>query len=258
MAKGFPGSVGKLFNNWLFAMPVITSMMLVAVIAIHIFQESQGIQTGDIPLPSNRFESLFELSYAAVIEEIGFRITPIGSFLIIYVFLARKKNEVKLSLRQRLKLFFTAAMFPEEAKKIAGIKTINDFGVRGGISLGEWAMILLTSIIFGLAHYLSGGGWEIGKATSASAVGLAMGLTYLMYGVQAPILLHWFFNYYTYALSFASELYAIVFIPYILADVITIVLGILGWLAIPVLALLRIIRARSRKAETKLPLLQVS
>jgi hypothetical protein len=258
MEKGFSGHVGKLFDNWLFAMPVITSMMLIAVIAIHIFQESQGIPTGDIPLPSNRFESLFELSYAAVIEEIGFRITPIGAFLIIYIFLARKKNEVELSLRQRLKLFFTAPMFPDEAKKMAGMKTVNDFGVRGGISLGEWAMIFLTSIVFGLAHYLSGGGWEIGKATSASAVGLVMGLTYLLYGVQAPILLHWFFNYYTYALSFASELYEIVSITYVLADLITIVLGILGWLAIPVLALFRIIRARSKKGETESPLLQVS
>ena len=109
-----------------------------------------------------------------------------------------------------------------------------------------------------MAHYLSGGGWEIGKATSASAVGIVMGLTYLLYGVQAPILLHWFFNYYTYALSFASELYATVFITYILADLVTIVLGIFGWLTIPVLAILRIYRARSRKAETELPLLQVS
>ena len=258
MEKGFSGSVGKLFDNWLFAMPVITSMMLVAVIAIHIFQESQGIPTGDIPLPSNRFESLFELSYAAVIEEIGFRITPIGAFLIIYIFLAKKKNKAALSLGQRLKLFFAAPLFPDEAKKMAGMKTVNDFGVRGGISLGEWAMVFLTSIVFGLAHYLSGGGWEIGKATSASAVGIVMGLTYLLYGVQAPILLHWFFNYYTYALSFASELYATVFITYVLADLVTIVLGILGWLAIPVLALLRIYRARSKKAETELPLLQVS
>ncbi|UCD26597.1 MAG: CPBP family intramembrane metalloprotease [Candidatus Bathyarchaeota archaeon] len=256
--KGFSGSVGKLFDNWLFAMPVITSMMLVAVLAIHLFQESQGIPTGDIQLPSNRFESLFELSYAALIEEIGFRITPIGAFLIIHTFLAEKRNERTLSLRQRLKLFFAAPLFPDEAKEMVGMKTVSNFGVRGGISIGEWAMVFLTSIVFGLAHYLSGGGWEIGKATSASAVGVAMGLTYLLYGVQAPILLHWFFNYYTYALSFASELYSTVFITSVLADLVTIVLGVLGWLTIPVLALLRIFRARSRKAETELSLLQVS
>jgi len=195
--KGFSRArapIKKLFDNWLFAMPIITSMLLTAVIGIHSFQEAYGVPTGDIPLPSNSFESLFELSYAALIEEIGFRVTPIGTFLIIYLFWVKSKNAVTLSLRHRLKLFLTAPLFPDEAKKMVGVKTVSDFGVREGISLGEWVMVFFTSIIFGLVHYLYGGGWEIGKITSASVVGLAMGLTYLLYGVQAPILLHWFFN----------------------------------------------------------------
>ena len=245
--KGFSRSIKKLFDNWLFAMPIITSMMLIAVIAIHSFQEAHGVPTGDISLPPNRFEAFFELSYAALVEEIGFRVIPIGAFLIVYLFWTGRKNAVTLSWGQRLKLFFTAPLFPDEAKRMVGVRTVGDFGVRGGISSGEWGMVFFTSIIFGLAHYLSGGGWEIGKATSASVVGLAMGLTYLLYGVQAPILLHWFFNYYTYAYIFASELYTPVLITFVLIDLITIILGILGWLAVIILALYEVFRAIEKR-----------
>jgi hypothetical protein len=257
--KGFSRSIKKLFNNHLFAMPIITSMMLIAVIAIESFQEAHGVPTGNISLPSNRFESLFELSYAALIEEIGFRVIPIGAFLIIYVFWAGRKNAVTLSLGQRLKLFFIAPLFPDEAKKTVGVKAVSDFGIRGGISLGEWIMVFFTSIIFGLAHYVAGGGWEIGKVTSASVVGLAMGLTYLLYGVQAPILLHWFFNYYNYAYLFASELYTPVLITFVLIDFATTILGKLGWLAVIILGsykvfrviVKRVIRAISKEVESQ-------
>jgi len=255
--KRFSRSIKKLFDNWLFAMPIITSMLLTAVIAIQSFQEAHGVPTGEIPLPSNRFESLFELSYAALIEEIGFRVTPIGAFLIIYLWV-RRKNAVTLSLKQRLKLFFTAPLFPDEAKKMVGVKTVSDFGVRDGISLGEWVMVFFTSIVFGLAHYLSGGGWEIGKVTSASVVGLAMGLTYLLYGVQAPILLHWFFNYYNYAYYFASELYTPVFITFILIDFVTIILGILGWLAVMTLGFYKMFRTITKGAKSQVTLPQAS
>jgi len=249
--KGFSRSIEKLFNNFLFAMPIITSMVLVAVIAIHSFQETHGVPTGNIPLPQNRFEAFFEVSYAALIEEIGFRVTPIGAFLIIYLFRVRRKNAVTLSLGQRLKLFLMAPLYPEKAKKMVGVNTVSDFGVRGGISLGEWVMVFFTSIVFGLAHYLSGGGWEIGKVTSASMVGLAMGLTYLLYGVQAPMLLHWFFNYYNYAYYIASELSTFMFIIFLLIYSVTIILGILGWLAVIILGLYRVFRAIAKRVIRK-------
>jgi len=257
--KGFSRSIKKLFDNHLFAMPIVTSMMLTAVIAITELQKLGGVPTGEIPLPPNRFESLFELSYAALIEEIGFRVTPIGAFLIIYLLWAGRKNAVPLSLGQHLKLFLTAPLYPDEAKKMVGVKTVSDFGVRGGISLGEWVMVFFTSIVFGLAHYLAGGGWEIGKVTSASVVGLAMGLTYLLYGVQAPILLHWFFNYYNYAYYFASELYTPVLITFILIDFVTIVVGILGWLAVMILGFYKMSRVITKRVESQVaPLPQAS
>jgi len=251
IGKSFSRPIKKLFDNCLFAMPIITSMILVAVIAITELQKAGGVPTGEASLPPNPFEAFFWLSYAALIEEIGFRLIPIGGFLIIYLFWISRKNVAALSWGQRLKLFLTAPLFPDEAKKMAGVKTVGDFGVRGGIRLGEWIMVFFTSIVFGLAHYVSGGNWEIGKVTSASVVGLAMGLTYLIYGAQAPILLHWFFNHYLWffdsteigGLQFVSGLHPILPSAFALAELAIIILGVLGWLAVIILAFYKVFKA---------------
>ena len=255
VGKSFSRPMKKLFDNCLFALPVIVSMILVAVIAITELQEAGGVPTGGASLPSNPFVAFLRLSYAALAEEIGFRVIPIGGFLIIYLFWVGRKNMVRLSWGQRLKLFLMTPLYPEKAKKMVGVKTVSDFGVRGGISLGEWVMIFFTSIVFGLAHYLLGGGWEIGKITSASVVGLAMGLTYLLYGVQAPILLHWFFNHYLWffdpseqgGLQFVSKLYPNLPLAFALTELAIIILGVLGWLTYTILGLRKMFRAIAKK-----------
>ena len=70
----------------------------------------------------------------------------------------------------------------------------------------EFFTIIGSSLVFGLTHFLSGAGWEIGKISTAMVSGLALGLVYLRYGAYAPILLHWFFNYYFGAFDLASQL----------------------------------------------------
>jgi len=258
--KGFSRPMKKLFNNWLFAMPIVTSMMLIAVIAIHSFQEAHGVPTGEVSLPPNPFKAFFKLSYASLIEEIGFRVTPIGAFLIIYLFWVGRKNAVTLTFWQRLKLLLTAPLYPDKAKKMVGVKTVSDFGVRGGISLGEWFMIFFTSIAFGLAHYL-GGGWEIGKVTSASVVGLAMGLTYLAYGAQAPILLHWFFNYYLqfFDPQLALEFYPGLFLAFLLIEPMILILGVSGWFSFVILGLYKMFKIVAKVVKSRLtPLPQTS
>jgi membrane protease YdiL (CAAX protease family) len=250
----------KLFDNCLFAMPVISGMMLMAVIVIESLQEAGGVPTGEPSLPENPFRVLFWLSWASLFEEVGFRVVPIGAFLIIYLFWVGRKKAVALSWGQRLKLFLTAPLFPDEAKKMVGVRTVGDFGVRGGISLGEWIMIFFTSIVFGLAHYLLGGGWEIGKITSASAVGIAMGLTYLLYGVQAPILLHWFFNHYLWffdpnkegGLQFVSKLYPNLPLAFDLIGLAIVTVGVLGWLAVIILGLRKMFRAIAKRVKSPL------
>jgi hypothetical protein len=244
IGKSFSRPMKKLFENCLFTMPIINSMMLMAVTVIQSLQEAVGFPTGLPPLPENPFRAFFLASWHALFEEVGFRVIPIGAFLIIYLFWVGRGNLATLSWGQRLKLFLTAPLYPDKAKKMVGVKTLSDFGVRGGISLGEWFMIFFTSIVFGLAHYL-GGGWGIGKITSASVVGLAMGLTYLLYGVQAPILLHWFFNYYSWffdpskggGLQFVSKFYPNLLPMFGLIEFTILILGVLGLLTFAILGL---------------------
>ena len=240
----------KLFSNCLFTMPIINSMTLIAVVAIQSLQEAGGIPTGTPSLPGEPFLDFFDLSYSAVVEEVGFRFIPIGVFLIFYLLITKEKVAT-FSLRQKMKLFFTAILFPDRAKRIVGAKTVDEYGVRSGISLGEWGIVIFTSIIFGCAHFNPGVSWEIGKITSASVAGLVIGLSYLVYGAQAPIIMHWFFNAYTNTYLLFSEIYpiALPFANTIL--VITFILGTLGWLAAATLGFLKLGRAIEKRGENK-------
>lgn len=232
----------KLFSSCLFAMPIINSMTLIAIIALQSFQEVGGIPTGMPPLPGDPFLDFFELSYAAVIEEVGFRIIPIGAFLLFYLFWT-KKRVATFSFRQKLKLLVIAPLFPDKAKRMVDAKTVDEHGIIGGISLGEWGMVIFTSMIFGLAHFLLGGGWEIGKTTSATLAGLVLGFGYLVYGAQASIIIHWFFNAYLETYFLFSEIYPIATTLTEVVVISTIILGILGWSAIVILGYFKLIRA---------------
>jgi hypothetical protein len=191
----------KLFpKNWLTLMPLASSALLIAIIFIQSFQEAHGVPTGSIQF-QNPYEALFSLAYSPIIEELGFRISFIGLASIIYCLIKTPKTSKMLIL----KIIALAFLHPEKAKKNIRINNIEANGWLKGIKLGEWLMLILTSLSFGLAHYFAGSGWEIGKVTSASLAGLIFGLVYLRYGVHASILFHWFFNYYGYIYDLAVE-----------------------------------------------------
>jgi len=225
--KGFSRPFTKLFNNNLFAMPIIASMLFTAVIAITLFQESQGIPTGSLP-EAEPFPLFFQLTYSPVWEEISFRISTIGVFLIAFLFSVGGKKLAKLSAGQALKIALLIPLYPDKAKKVFGVKTVSEFGIKG-ISLGEWGMIGITSVIFGWLHV--GNPWGLGKFTTATLQGLVLGLVYLLYGVQAPILLHWFFNYYWGGFILALDLYpnslSLIFIIFFI-EMVTLIVGVFG------------------------------
>ncbi len=247
--NAFLRPLSRLLRNFLFALPILASMLFLAVIALHYFQESAlGVPTGEPALPENPFETFFLLAYSPLIEEIGFRLSPIGFFLIVYVFWAGRRVAAQLSSKQLLKLFLIAPVYPEEAKRMVGLKNVDADGFRG-ISIAEWIIVLATSLFFGLAHLLSPIGWEIGKVTSTFMVGLIWSLAYLAYGFQAPILLHWYFNYYFYAYELASDLYPSIFSIEVLISFLTIILGILGLLALLAIGLSRTFSRKEVKAR---------
>jgi hypothetical protein len=61
--------------------------------------------------------------------------------------------------------------------------------------------------VFGLAHFLLGGGWQLGKVSTALLAGLVFGIVFVAYGAYASILLHWFFDYYFTILNMAETAY---------------------------------------------------
>ncbi len=240
----------KLFSSCLFAMPILNSMTLIAVMAINSFQEAGGIPTGTPPLQGEPFLDFFDFSYSAVVEEVGFRLIPIGAFLVIYLF-TTKNGTVTFSLSRKIKLFFTAFLFPDSAKRMVGAKTVNEYGVRGGISLGEWGMVIFTSLVFGLSHFDPGVSWEIGKVSSAAFAGLVLGLSYLLYGIQASIIMHWFFNAYTNSFLLLSELQPAAASFANATVIFSFILGILGWSAAAILGVRKLVRGAEKRGENR-------
>lgn len=210
---GFIKAVRKTFDsksllenkNFLFMFPVISSSLLVLIILVQSLQETVGVPTGSIDF-DNTYRGLFELAYSPFFEEIMFRISPFAVYYAILLIFNQARWQI-WSLGIYIKLFFTAVLFPERMKKRLGLPQIENVGIRKGISNGEWLMTILTSTMFGLAHYVSGSGWEIGKITSSFLAGFVFCLAYLAFGFHAPILLHWFFNYYFYVYEVATQNY---------------------------------------------------
>ncbi|WP_455367976.1 CPBP family glutamic-type intramembrane protease [[Eubacterium] cellulosolvens] len=198
--------IRNLFRNWLFAMPFLSGILLSAVILLQSFQEKIGVPTGSIEF-SNPFNALISLSYAPIIEEIGFRITPIGTVILLYIL---KNSPQRQDLRAIGGAIAFSFLFPEKGKKNTNLPTLDSQGLRG-VTIYEWITILTTSFAFGSVHYLFGGGWDIGKVSSAFLAGLVLALAYLWRGAAAAILLHWFFNYYGYVYTLASNYFPTIF-----------------------------------------------
>jgi len=206
-----PLSIAK--TSFLYVMPLVGAGLLAATILISEFQTTQGVQTGSLNFPSqtNPYYILLNLAYAPLDEEFAFRISAIGIPLAIYLLVSYRSDIHLATIKQKIGFFFLTLFSPEMAKARVGHKTVGANGFVHGISLLEWALIGVTSLMFGFAHILYGGGWEIGKVSTACLAGLVFAIMYVSYGAYADILLHWFFNYYFTVLDMASTAYGTTF-----------------------------------------------
>ncbi len=192
-------------SNLLFILPVLSSSILVLVALIQGLQETAGLPTGSIEF-ANPYRGLFELAYSPIFEEVMYRISPFAAYYVVNIGLTLSAKG-ESNAKSYLKSVSLSIAFPDRAKEVSGSPNIRTNGILRGVNRAEWALVALTSVVFGLAHYLSGSGWEIGKITSSSIAGLAFSLAYLTFGFHAPILLHWFFNYYPYIYEVAAQNY---------------------------------------------------
>ncbi len=113
----------------------------------------------------------------------------------------------------------------------------------------EWIAIVGTSAFFGLAHVLSSIGWEMGKITSVFVQGFFFAVTYVAYGFEAPILLHWFFNYYFYFFDprVAESFFPAAIDMISVIELLILVLGIVGWVFFAIEGVRRSLRRQKRK-----------
>ncbi|UCE43533.1 MAG: CPBP family intramembrane metalloprotease, partial [Candidatus Bathyarchaeota archaeon] len=226
----FSKPVGFYMKNSLFALPVLSSLTYIAVDTIHSFQESQGIPIGKPPLPKDPLLAFFELGLSPLAEEITYRIVPLGVFLAVRLLTLAKDQESLMSWKNRLKVCLAAFASPEDAKRELGLRTMEESGFWRGISRDEWVMILFTTVFFALSHYFFTSTWDVGKIASTFVQGLIWGLAYLTYGIQAPILLHWFFNLYLYTYALTAIVHPNLSFLSFLSGKLTLGLGVLGFL----------------------------
>ena len=196
-------------TNFLYIMPLVGSGLLYATILISQFQETQGVKTGSLNFPpkTSPYVILLNLAFAPLNEEFAFRITTIGIPLAIFLLISYRSNPKLKGIKSRVGLFFLTMFSPELAKSKMGYRNVATNGFLHGISPLEWVLIFVSSFAFGAAHFLLGGGWEIGKVSTAFLAGFVFAIMYVSYGAYADILLHWFFNYHFTVLDMASTAY---------------------------------------------------
>lgn len=211
------GLIGLARPKFPLLMPFIAGALFLSAITIHGLQEAQGIPTGSLRV-DDEFIELFSLAYAPLMEELSYRISPFGAYFALRLLLAAKRDGLNPGAYPRA--LARAFLDPPGAKRAIGLPP--------RISMPEWALLAATSAWFGLGHYLSGSGWGPGKITSAAVVGFGLGLAHLKYGAPAPILLHWFFNYYMKAYEMAAKFWPQLSILGGLCEFLALSAGLLG------------------------------
>ncbi len=114
----------------------------------------------------------YELIYAPFVEEIEFRILPIG----IYLFARYKLSKVNFR-------WYEVFLFPGRIMKRAGRK----------LDKADWAVIIITSMLFGYAHY-DYGGWSISKIPQAAIAGVVLAMGFMLFGPFVDIPIHFLFD----------------------------------------------------------------
>jgi len=191
------GAPPKKLPNWLAAMPLLATALLLIELLLSFLQDILGAPTGMLGT-TDPAQLVPGLALAPIAEEFGFRITVLG--LVTGILIAWKYGKTiaegaKVTTSAELKIFFSAFLSPGFAKEKVGLPSIRTSGWKG-ISIPEWIFLAITSVVFGAYHWPLGGpgGWGPGKFLTAALSGFALGIVYLAYGAYANILLHWFFD----------------------------------------------------------------
>lgn len=184
----------KIDNN-LFTIIITFTSLLFILLVVEFIQISIGITTGVIPL-LDPLTTLTLLQYAAVAEEIGYRVGIIGVMTWIYLSVINRRAE-------SIKIFYNPSYY---LKQYLNKKQFN-YSIKFLFSIN-----IISAILFGLSHFSYGGGWEIGKISLAAIAGVALGWLYITRGLFVSIALHWCFNYFLITYYYVDEIFNTIYL----------------------------------------------
>ena len=190
------GKINSLNDNAFTSTIIVTFSTLILVSLITSFQNQIGVETGEIIIEKS-IDYLW-ITYAPLIEEIGFRLSFIGIIPSIVLFSRLRKKKIKISIKTRILTIF----YPMILNEIAVTELDKDH-----VKKWIWGMVIFSSLIFGLTHFLLGDVWGLGKITSAFIAGISMGYLYVKHGFPAAVFSHWIFNYGISTLDMTYEAY---------------------------------------------------
>ena len=176
----------RIFRNPSSYVGAFIPFLLLISLVIELLEESLGVKIGGSSITSAftsaPYTTYLSLIYAPFVEELGFRIIPLG--LLIFceaLYISRKSN-----LRERTssgRMLAYSFLLPGRLRRNMGIK----------MGSAEIAGILITSALFGYAHYYFGA-WDPGKIAQAAFVGAFLAIGFIEFGPYVDIIMHWFFN----------------------------------------------------------------
>lgn len=198
----------------------ISTFAFILSFVITVIEMSLGVSIGgtgiETTLQQHPYLMFVQLIYAPFVEELGFRIIPLGLFS---VYVVRNARNLGTTGKDAALSFIIPGIIRR----------------KYGLSLNGWdyLLIVVTSILFGLAHFLSGT-WDPGKILSATIVGLILAYGFLKFGLFVDIPMHWFFNglptiyvvypaatnpwYFTILWIFLSGIAAVIFVYLVYAE----------------------------------------
>lgn len=153
------------------------SIIIILSLIIDGVQQLFGITTAP-PEFGNDLTQLLSVSFAPIIEEVGFRIILVG--VPVFLLYSRKASA---------RLFARSLWSPSTALPISDTRK-------------AVAVIIASAVLFGVAHVLSDQGWTSGKIAQATMSGIIIGWVYVRYGFVAAILIHWATNYVVFSYGY--------------------------------------------------------
>jgi FlaG/FlaF family flagellin (archaellin) len=179
MKSSYTRGMFALFDNSMLATLIVFPVVTWVTVALSLLEQAGGIPTGSLP-PADPLVQFVSLSIAPLREELGFRVIPIGVVALLILFSSGKIRDGLLALWHPSR-YLKKNDSPENYKR--HLRSI-------------YVAIVLSAVLFGLAHVLLGAGWGPGKILSAAVAGAGLAGLYYVYGLPAAILLHWSIDYF--------------------------------------------------------------